>query len=75
MDRGEGRRLTRRRSRSRFDEARLQRFDQQAGSVTFSIWMIWRMRNYARFQDKIEVSRAISVIKDLTFYRPVLGRC
>jgi len=24
------------------------------------------MRNYARFQDKIEVSRAISVIKDLT---------
>ena len=28
--------------------------------------MIWRMRNYARFQDKIEVSKAISVIKDLT---------
>jgi len=28
--------------------------------------MIWRMRNYARFQDKIEVSRAISIIKDLT---------
>jgi len=24
------------------------------------------MRNYARFQDKIEVSRAISAIKDLT---------
>jgi len=24
------------------------------------------MRNYARFQDKIEVSMAISVIKDLT---------
>jgi len=24
------------------------------------------MRNYVRFQDKIEVSRAISVIKDLT---------
>jgi len=34
--------------------------------ITFSIWMIWRMRNYARFQDKIEVSKAISVIKDLT---------
>jgi len=34
--------------------------------ITFSIWMLWRMRNYARFQDKIEVSRAISVIKDLT---------
>jgi len=34
--------------------------------ITFSIWMIWRMRNYARFQDKIEVSAAISVIKDLT---------
>ena len=32
MDRGEGRRLTRCRSRSRFDEARLQRFGQQAGS-------------------------------------------
>jgi len=28
--------------------------------------MLWRMRNYARFQDKIEVSKAISVIKDLT---------
>jgi len=24
------------------------------------------MRNYARFQDKIEISMAISVIKDLT---------
>jgi len=34
--------------------------------ITFSIWMIWRMRNYARFQDKIEVFRAMSVIKDLT---------
>jgi len=34
--------------------------------ITFSIWMLWCMRNYARFQDKIEVSRAISVIKDLT---------
>jgi len=34
--------------------------------ITFSIWMLWRMRNYARFQDKIEVSRAISIIKDLT---------
>jgi len=34
--------------------------------ITFSIWMIWRMRNYARFQDMIEVSRAILVIKDLT---------
>jgi len=28
--------------------------------------MIWRMRNFAHFQDKIEVSWAISVIKDLT---------
>ena len=34
--------------------------------ITFSIWMIWRMRNYAHFQDKIEVYMAISVIKDLT---------
>jgi len=33
--------------------------------ITFSIW-IWRMRNYARFYDKIEVSRAILVIKYLT---------
>ena len=32
VDRGEGRRLTRRRSRSKFDEANLQRFGQQAGS-------------------------------------------
>ena len=28
--------------------------------------MIRRMRNYARLQDKIEVSRAISIIKYLT---------
>jgi len=34
--------------------------------ITFSIWMIWYMRNYARFQDKINVSRAILVIKYLT---------
>jgi len=34
--------------------------------ITFSIWMIWCMRNYARFQDKIEVSKAILVIKHLT---------
>jgi len=34
--------------------------------ITFSIWMIWRIKNYARFQDKIEVSRVILVIKDLT---------
>jgi len=34
--------------------------------ITFSILKIWRMRNYARFQDKVEVSRTISVIKDLT---------
>jgi len=34
--------------------------------ITFSIWMIWRMRNYVKFHVKIDVSRAISVIKDLT---------
>ena len=34
--------------------------------ITFSIYIIWRMRNYARFQDKIDVSMAISVIKYLT---------
>jgi len=34
--------------------------------ITFSIWMIWRMRNFVRFQDKIEISRPISVIKELT---------
>ena len=28
--------------------------------------MIWHMKNYARFQDKIVVFRAISIIKDLT---------
>ena len=32
VDRGEGRRLTRRTRRSKFDEAKLQRFGQQAGS-------------------------------------------
>jgi len=35
-------------------------------AINFSIWMIWCMRNYARFQDKIDGSRTISVIKDLT---------
>jgi len=34
--------------------------------ITFSIWMIWCMKNYARFHDKIEVFKAIFVIKDLT---------
>jgi len=34
--------------------------------ITFSIWMIWHMRNYARFHVKIDISMAISVIKDLT---------
>jgi len=34
--------------------------------IIFSIWMIWRMRNFSCFQDKIEVSRVILVIKDLT---------
>jgi len=34
--------------------------------ITFSIWIIWRLMNYARFQVKIEVSKVISVIKDLT---------
>ena len=33
VDCGEGRRLTRRTRRSKFDEAKLQRFGQQAGSV------------------------------------------
>jgi len=28
--------------------------------------MLWRIRNYTRFEDKIEVSKAISVVKDLT---------
>ena len=35
--------------------------------ITFSIWMICCMRNYARFQEKIDVSRTISVIKYLTY--------
>ena len=29
--------------------------------------MIWRMRNYARFQDKIDVFRKILIIKNFTF--------
>ena len=32
--------------------------------ITFSIWIIWCMRNYARFQVKTDLSRAISTIKD-----------
>jgi len=34
--------------------------------ITFSIWMIWRMRNYVRFQIKIDLFRAIFTIKDFT---------
>jgi len=34
--------------------------------ITFSIWMIWHMRNYVTFQDRIDVSRAILVVKNLT---------
>ena len=37
VDRGEGRRQTRRIRRSKFDEAKLQRSGQQAGSERFSI--------------------------------------
>ena len=37
VDRGEGRRLTRRIRRSKFDEAKLQRFGQQAGSVRIQL--------------------------------------
>jgi len=40
--------------------------------ITFSIWMIWRMWNYIRFQDKIEVSRTILVIKDFWNYAQVV---
>ena len=36
VNHGEGRRLTRRRSRSSFDEARLQRLGKQAGSLPFA---------------------------------------
>jgi len=34
--------------------------------LTFSIWMIWSMKNYAKFHDKIEVFRVILIIKELT---------
>jgi len=34
--------------------------------ITFFIWMIWHIRNYARFQDKIEISMVVLVIKDLS---------
>ena len=47
------------------DASHLFKFLQLA-VITISIWMIWHMRNYAIYQDKIDVSRAISVIKDLT---------
>jgi len=39
VDRGEGRRQTRRIRRSKFDEAKLQRFGQQAGSRGFMKWI------------------------------------
>ena len=38
VDRGEGRRQTRRIRRSKFDEAKLQRFGQPAGSVTLVLY-------------------------------------
>ena len=41
VDRGEGRRLTRRIRRSWFDEAKLQRFGQQAGSSMINWNKIW----------------------------------
>ena len=34
--------------------------------ITFSIWMILYMRNYARFQVKIDFCRAIYPIKEFT---------
>ena len=47
------------------DDSSLVKFIKLA-MITFSIWMIWRVRNYSRFQDKIDVSRAISAITNLT---------
>ena len=41
VDRGEGRRLTRRIRRSKFDEAKLQRFGQQAGSIIMQVIQIY----------------------------------
>ena len=40
VDRGEGRRQARRIRRSKFDEAKLQRFGQQAGSAFNFIWWV-----------------------------------
>jgi len=44
-----GRRLTRRRSRSKFDEAQLQRFGQQAGSIIFIIFFLFLFLNWFFF--------------------------
>jgi len=40
--------------------------------LTFSIWR--HMRNYARFQDKIDVSKTVSLIKDLTYLEENLSK-
>jgi len=32
-------------------------------TVTYSIWMLWRMRNHARFQEKISICSAIYTVK------------
>ena len=32
-------------------------------TITYSIWMIWRMRNHARFQENISICSAIQTVK------------
>ena len=45
VDRGEGRRKTRRTRRSKFDEAKLRRFGQQAGSVSVERTFVCLLRS------------------------------
>ena len=33
------------------------------GTITYSIWMIWRVRNHAKFQENISICSAIQTIK------------
>jgi len=34
-------------------------------TITYSIWMIWRMRNHARFQENISICLDIQIVKGL----------
>jgi len=62
VDRGEGQRQTRRTRRSKFDEAKLQRFGQQAGSIVMGN----DISEVSHGEDKVNVK---GIVCPLCFYR------